>query len=314
MVAALQADYRQIGRPHSLLDQLQRGGIDHLVPDGFEDQQRLVDLVEMGLDVRATDARRDHAACSGAAVVAALHRVGQRDVAADPAERRHHVPQHGQAASAGRLELIDGLTTASPATASPCCSASRMARPPPIERPPTKTWSHSARRVGEGPVDAGVPVRPNGSGSSPASWCRDPAAAAPRPGTRRRPGARAHGRIDCGEPVKPWQSSTPSGPDPRVVRFGARHDRRRSSAHRRRTAARRGGASREQGGRHLRIVVPPTSVYAEEEVGGGCSTRCSSTACSSGLCHLLFRPRIEGRGEHPEVRPGDPGQQSHLRG
>src|SRR5580693_6836799 len=105
----------------------------------------------------------------------------------------------------------DGLTTTRPRTALPWTSARRSARQPPIESPKTKVCSHrpdsapNARSTS--PYQSCQPVRPRS--------CQ----VVPCPGSRGRLTVKpcwarysAHGRSVCGLPVKPWHSSTPTGP------------------------------------------------------------------------------------------------------
>src|SRR3954451_9471249 len=108
-------------------------------------------------------------------------------------------------------ERSDGLTSTRPFTISGCCSASRRASVPPIDRPITKTseqWSFRSSRARWSSAYQ----------SSQRDFCSS-AQTVPCPGSRGRRtvtsrSARksAQGRIEAGEPVNPWQRSTPTGP------------------------------------------------------------------------------------------------------
>src|ERR671911_764775 len=106
---------------------------------------------------------------------------------------------------------IAGLTSTRPPTTSAWTSARRSARQPPIDNPPTMTWSQrsaspssarstAAYQSGQRVVLSSCQVVPcpGSSGTStvkpaPARCC-------------------AHGRIEAGEPVRPWHSNTPLVP------------------------------------------------------------------------------------------------------
>src|SRR6516225_8885269 len=105
----------------------------------------------------------------------------------------------------------EGLTTTRPLTLGPCVCASRNARQAPMERPVTKTRSHSplssVKALSAAPYQSCHPV------------CARSCQVVPCPGrsgahTVRPAAARysAHGRTVRGLPVKPWQTSTPTDP------------------------------------------------------------------------------------------------------
>ena len=105
----------------------------------------------------------------------------------------------------------DGLTSTRPRTALPWVSASRSARQPPMEMPNTKVCSHRLASLANA-------VSTSAYQSSPLVCARS-CQVVPWPGSRGRLTVRswparysAQPRSVCGLPVKPWHSSTPTGP------------------------------------------------------------------------------------------------------
>src|SRR3712207_3763541 len=116
----------------------------------------------------------------------------------------------GSRRASSRRVSSEGLTTTRPAT-SGRSSASRTATVPPIDRPATNTWSHSAARASKASSAAATQA-------SSSTWLQS-CQRVPCPGrsgqrTAKPSAARCspHGRMLIGVPVNPCTSSTPVRP------------------------------------------------------------------------------------------------------
>jgi len=145
-----------------------------------------------------------------------LSRVSSKDVTEVLLHRSYHVATLDHDADVierSSSEFITRITATgtSPVTSVPRCSASRRARAPPIDRPPTTTSSQRARRS----VSARSTVAYQSSQRVRFISCH----VVPWPGRRGtrtvRPSSarcRAQAARDDGLPVNPWHKSTPTGP------------------------------------------------------------------------------------------------------
>jgi hypothetical protein len=119
----------------------------------------------------------------------------------------------GSRAASLRSVVTDGLTSTSPATSARCCSASRSASVPPIDRPNTNTdaqrWVSSRNASSTAWYHSGQPVRFMSCHTVPCPGSSGQRVVQPSAASRV-----PHGAMLCGEPVKPWHSNTPMSVDP----------------------------------------------------------------------------------------------------
>src|SRR5580704_6889383 len=223
---------------------------------------------------------------------------------------------------ASRKSLVsaasEGFTRTSPATLSPCSSAMRSARQPPIDRPMRKISSACPRSSSY--------ARSTSAYQSSHRVCAMSCQVVPWPGSRGRdtvsPAAAswtAQGRSDAGLPVNPWQSRTPvlppewkKGSAPGITGMTAVLSHLRSS-HRRtrpRQSARRKIRSRAWRGQLAHGQRPgrpspagqglPVVVWTWEHVSMGYWV---VKAILGPLLAILFRPWSEGADNVPREGP-----------
>ena len=190
-----------------------RARFHHVIDSTAEQQHRLCDLGQI-VARQLPQLRQRVQRPQRHPVVRTLVDVRLLDVVRDPRERRDQLRQHrqhDQPLVVGPHRRVDQDQTGN---VGPWASASRSARQPPIDRPTRNTWSCSLRNRSSSLSSTANQSWPAGRSS--------PARTVPCPGRRRygrrrtprRPGARRTGACDCGEPVKPWLSRTPTAASP----------------------------------------------------------------------------------------------------